>query len=252
MKFHVIIPARYESVRFPGKALIEIAGKPMVQHVYERAQESGAASVTIATDDERIINAAEKFNGHTCMTDIAHRSGTERIAEAIKILDLPDDAIIVNVQGDEPLIPPAIISQVAKNLNGNTDAAMATLCTPILELKDIFNSNIVKVVRDKNDYALYFSRAPIPWDRDAFPENNSNKIFDPSQYYFRHIGIYAYTVKFIHEYLSLESSPLEEIERLEQLRTLWHGKKIHVALAAEIPAQDVNSPEDLDLIKKFF
>lgn len=253
MKFHVVIPARYDSVRFPGKALVDIAGKPMIQHVYERAQQSGAASVTIATDDQRIIDAAHKFNGNVCLTATTHNSGTERIAEAVGILDLDANAIVVNVQGDEPLIPPSIIAQVAENLAQNKQAAMATLCTSILKTDDLFNSNIVKVVRDKNHNAIYFSRAVIPWNRDAFNTDEEKiSVTNISKNYFRHIGIYAYTVKFIHQYLAMEISPLEEIEKLEQLRTLWHGKKIHVDIAKEIPAQDINSKEDLEAIKKFF
>lgn len=249
MEFHAIIPARYASVRLPGKALRLLAGKPMVQHVYERAEQSGAASVTVATDDQRIADAVEKFGGAVCMTDAKHHSGTERIAEAVTLLKLPQDALVVNVQGDEPLIPPQIIQQVARNLAQNKEAAMATLCAPIIESADVFNSNVVKVLRDHQDFALYFSRAPMPWNRDLFQDQQRN-IPDVEQHYFRHIGIYAYRVNFIHEYLAWTPSPFEHIECLEQLRTLWHGKKIHVALAEAIPPQDINSEEDLQAVLK--
>ncbi len=252
MEFHVIIPARYQSVRLPGKALLDIAGKPMIQHVYEKAQQSGAASITVATDDQRIVEAVKAFSGDVCITNEKHRSGTERIAEAVKILDLRDDAIVVNVQGDEPLIPPRIIKQVADNLHNSQQASMSTLCTPILKTDDIFNTNIVKVICDKNDYAIYFSRAPIPWNRDTFKQNNVSDVPDVAEYYFRHIGIYAYNVNFIDRYLTWTNSPIEEIECLEQLRTIWHGEKIHVATAKEIPPQDVNSEEDVIAIKKYF
>jgi len=251
MDFHVLIPARYQSVRLPGKPLLKIAGKPMIEHVYRRAAESGANSVTVATDDERIAEAVLAFGGEVCMTDIKHRSGTERLAEAVKLLGFSEQAIVVNVQGDEPLIPPAIINQVATNLDTHTAAKVATLCTPILNSTDLFNTNIVKVVRDRNDYAIYFSRAAIPWDRDNFNQTNKSE-HKLSQNYFRHLGIYAYRVEFIHRYLSWESSALEDLECLEQLRTLWYGEKIHVATAVEIPAQDVNCEEDLVTLKKYF
>jgi 3-deoxy-manno-octulosonate cytidylyltransferase (CMP-KDO synthetase) len=253
MQFHVIIPARYQSVRLPGKVLLDIAGKPMIERVYWQAQQSGAASVTVAADDQCILDVVENFNGNACITATSHQSGTERIAEAAKILNLSPEDIVVNVQGDEPLIPPCIIKQVAQNLHQAPQAKMATLCAPLKNVDELFNTDIVKCVRDKNDFALYFSRASIPWERDVFKQNNEEVDFEKiTQHHFRHIGIYAYRVAFIQEYLSMQQSEIEQIEKLEQLRVLWHGEKIHVAIAEEIPAQDVNSYSDLEKIKHYF
>ncbi len=249
MKFTIVIPARYDSSRLPGKALLPIAGKSMLQHVYERAQQAGAARIIVATDDVRIEQAATQFGAEVCMTQKAHDSGTERIVEVVKKLAYADDDIIVNVQGDEPLIPVATIKQVAEDLGSQQLAAMSTLCSALRDPEELFNRNIVKVVRDKDNYALYFSRATIPWSRDAFMECEQGKKVDLTLYH-RHIGLYAYRVGFLKRYIEWARSPLEELERLEQLRVLWYGEKIHVADAVEISPQDVNTQEDLLKIRK--
>lgn len=245
MKFTVVIPARFASTRLPGKPLVDIGGKPMVQWVYEQAVKSGAHQVIIATDSTRIVDVVNGFGGEVCMTRLDHKSGTERLAEVIEQYALVDDDIIVNVQGDEPLIPPIIIQQVAKNL-ATSGAPMATLAVNIDKTDDIFNPNAVKVVTDKNGYALYFSRAAIPWDRDNF----SKTPIEIHQYVKRHIGIYAYRAGFINTYINWPSSPLEEIESLEQLRVLWYGEKIHVDLATENPAAGVDTPDDLARVRR--
>ncbi|MGO1191594.1 3-deoxy-manno-octulosonate cytidylyltransferase [Vibrio casei] len=245
MSFTVIIPSRYQSSRLPGKPLADIAGKPMVQWVYEQAKQAGADRVIVATDDVRIQTAVESFGGEVCMTSPDHQSGTERLAEVIKKMSIADDHIIVNVQGDEPLIPPSIIKQVAENL-ANSTAPMATLGVSIDEPQEVFNPNSVKVVTDKDGYALYFSRASIPWDRDAWASDNKT-IRQPLM---RHIGIYAYRAGFINTYIGWQPSALEQIESLEQLRVLWYGEKIHVALANEAPAAGVDTPEDLETVRR--
>lgn len=245
MKFTVVIPARFSSTRLPEKPLVDIGGKPMVQWVYEQAIKSGAHQVIIATDSMRIVDVVNGFGGEVCMTRLDHKSGTERLAEVIEKYALLDDDIIVNVQGDEPLIPPIIIQQVAKNL-AKSGAPMATLAVNIDKMDEIFNPNAVKVVTDKNGYALYFSRAAIPWDRDNF----SKTPIEIHQHVKRHIGIYAYRAGFINRYINWPSSPLEEIESLEQLRVLWYGEKIHVDLATENPAAGVDTPDDLARVRR--
>ncbi len=245
MSFTVIIPARYQSSRLPGKPLADIGGKPMVQWVYERACLSGAEKVIVATDDQRIVDVVTEFGGEVCLTRTDHQSGTERLAEVVERYQLPDDHIIVNVQGDEPLIPEVIIRQVADNLARNK-VPMATLAVEIDHADEVFNPNAVKVITDKNGFALYFSRASIPWDRDNF----SKKPPEIHRDLLRHIGIYAYRAGFIKTYLAWEPSPLEHIEALEQLRVLWHGEKIHVEVAIEAPPPGVDTPEDLEVVRK--
>ena len=244
MSFTVIIPARYQSSRLPGKPLADIAGKPMIQWVYEQSMKSGAAQVVVATDDDRIAQAVKAFGGDVCMTASTHESGTERLAEVIKKLGISDDQIIVNVQGDEPLIPPAVIAQVANNL-ASSMAPMATLAVEIQDEHEAFNPNAVKVLTDKDGYALYFSRATIPWDRDGFAKSKTLRF--PL---LRHIGIYAYRAGFINTYINWQPSELEKIESLEQLRVLWYGEKIHVAVAQETPPAGVDTPDVLELVRK--
>lgn len=244
MPFTVVIPSRYQSSRLPGKPLADIAGKPMVQWVYEQAMQAGAERVIVATDDERVKAAVEGFGGTVCMTSPDHQSGTERLAEVVKLMGIEDDHIIVNVQGDEPLIPPSIVRQVADNLAAST-APMATLAVEISDADEVFNPNAVKVVTDKDGYALYFSRATIPWDRDNFALDST--IAQPLM---RHIGIYAYRAGFINTYINWQPSQLEKIESLEQLRVLWYGEKIHVAVALEAPPAGVDTPEDLAAVRK--
>lgn len=245
MSFTVVIPARYQSTRLPGKPLADIGGKPMIQWVYEQAIQAGAEQVIIATDDSRVEQAALAFGGQVCMTSPNHESGTERLAEVVDKMAIPDDHIIVNVQGDEPLIPPAIISQVAHNL-ANSQAPMATLAVEISDEAEVFNPNAVKVLTDKEGYAMYFSRATIPWDRDNFAKQDKTIV----QPLMRHIGIYAYRAGFINTYINWEPTALEKIECLEQLRVLWYGEKIHVEVAKEAPAAGVDTPEDLEVVRK--
>ncbi|MEX0333708.1 3-deoxy-manno-octulosonate cytidylyltransferase [Vibrio tubiashii] len=244
MSFTVVIPARYQSTRLPGKPLADICGKPMIQWVYEQAIQAGADKVIVATDDSRVEQAVEAFGGQVCMTSPNHESGTERLAEVVEKMAIPDDHIIVNVQGDEPLIPPSIITQVAENL-ANSQAPMSTLAVEISDEAEVFNPNAVKVLTDKDGYAMYFSRATIPWDRDSFADNA--KII--KQPLMRHIGIYAYRAGFINTYINWEPTALEKIECLEQLRVLWYGEKIHVEVAKEAPAAGVDTPEDLEVVR---
>lgn len=244
MTFTAIIPARYASTRLPGKPLADIHGKPMVVHVMERARESGASRVVVATDHADVARAIELAGGEVCLTSPDHNSGTERLAEVIDRYGFADNEIIVNVQGDEPLIPPVIIRQVADNLAGSR-AGMATLAVPITTCEEAFNPNAVKVVTDAEGYALYFSRATIPWERDRFAESR-DAIGD---HFLRHIGIYAYRAGFIRRYVGWAPSQLEKIEMLEQLRVLWYGEKIHVAVAKEVPSVGVDTPEDLARVR---
>lgn len=243
MSFVIVIPARYGSTRFPGKPLIDIQGKPMVLHVMERAREAGADRVIVATDHIEILQVIKSAGGEACFTSSEHSSGTERLAEVIEKYRFSDTDIIVNVQGDEPMIPPIIIDQVAKNL-ANTCLGMATLAAPITNKVDLMNPNVVKVVVNALGHALYFSRAPIPWKRDGLMTEEKNRTA------LRHIGIYAYRVDFVRRYINWGKSPLEEIEKLEQLRVLWHGEKIHVDIVKKIPPQGIDSPEDLEKIRK--
>lgn len=244
MSFTVVIPARYQSTRLPGKPLADIGGKPMIQWVHEQALQAGADKVIIATDDERVELVVKSFGGEVCMTSPDHESGTERLAEVVEKMAIPDDHIIVNVQGDEPLIPPSIIAQVADNL-ANSQAPMATLAVEIDHEAEVFNPNAVKVVTDKDGYAMYFSRATIPWDRDNFA-GQQQTIAQPLM---RHIGIYAYRAGFINTYINWQPTTLEKIECLEQLRVLWYGEKIHVEVAKEAPAAGVDTAEDLEVVR---
>ena len=246
MSFSVIIPARFASTRLPGKPLADIAGKPMVVHVIERCLASAAARVLVATDDEQVADAVEKSGGEAIMTRADHVSGTDRLQEVAELLGLPDEHILVNVQGDEPLIPAAVINQVADNLAGNEHCAMATLCEPIERDADLFNPNIVKVVRNANQEALYFSRAPVPWHRDEFAKPSPTLHGDCWR---RHIGIYAYRVGFLHRYITWPVAPLEQVESLEQLRAMHHGVRIHVADACEAVPGGVDTEQDLQRMR---
>ena len=247
MSFRVVIPARHASSRLPGKPLLDIAGKPMVQHVYERACESGAAHVVVATDDQRIAEVVKGFGGEFCMTDVQHRSGTERLAEVVAQLGFGDDEIVVNLQGDEPLMPPKLLKQVADNLAAHVSVPMATLCTRIHTAAELFDPHVVKVVTDSQGYALYFSRAVIPWDRDAFAVTTEELPLNAEHY--RHLGIYAYRAGFIREYVSWPACHLESMESLEQLRVLWHGGRIHVDIALDSPGPGVDTPVDLERVR---
>jgi 3-deoxy-manno-octulosonate cytidylyltransferase (CMP-KDO synthetase) len=246
--FTVVIPARFASSRLPGKPLQDIAGKPMIRHVWEQACKSAARQVVVATDDVRIVEACEGFGARVLLTRSDHNSGTDRLAEVASQLELAADAIVVNVQGDEPLIPPAIIDQVAANLAAHPEAAIATLAEPIGEVEALFNPNVVKVSCDCNGLALTFSRAPLPWARDAFAASREQL---PAQVpYRRHIGIYAYRAQFLHDFVAWGPCWLEDTECLEQLRALWHGVRIHVADALQTPPAGVDTPEDLQRVRR--
>lgn len=245
LQFHVIIPARYASTRLEGKVLADIGGKPMIQHVYERALQSGATSVTIATDDDRVVKAAQRFGAPTCLTSSEHDCGTSRIAEACSILNFQDDTIVVNAQGDGIFVPPIIIQQVAENLSVQKNAQVATLYSKISTTAELFNPDIVKLVMDKFGFAMYFSRAPIAWERDNFPKDNPMQASLTTEHY-GHIGIYAYRPSLLKEYLSWSPSLIENVEKLEQLRILWHGYKIHAALAKANSPIEVNNADDLE------
>lgn len=242
--FKVVIPARYGATRLPGKPLRVLAGKPLVQHVFERAVDSGADEVVIATDDVRIRDAAEKFGAAVCMTSPQHRSGTERLSEVVSTMNYPAESIIVNLQGDEPLLQPSLIRQVADDLATHPDANITTLCTPLIQAAQLFDSNVVKLVMDHAGYALYFSRAPIPWDRERFASTSPIHL-DATASYFRHVGLYAYRCGFLREYVDRQPCRLEELESLEQLRALWFGYRIHVAQAAVEPIAGVDTEADL-------
>ncbi|MNF29150.1 3-deoxy-manno-octulosonate cytidylyltransferase [compost metagenome] len=246
--FTVVIPARYASSRLPGKPLQDIAGKPMIRHVWEQACKSSARQVLVATDDARIVEACNGFGAEVLLTRVEHNSGTDRLAEVAAALGLAPDAIVVNVQGDEPLIPPAIIDQVAANLAANPQAAIATLAEPIDDVAALFNPNVVKVVSDRHGLALTFSRAALPWARDAFAV--SREQLPANVPYRRHIGIYAYRAQFLHDFVAWGPCWLEDAECLEQLRALWHGVRIHVADARQAPPAGVDTAEDLERVRR--
>ena len=248
MAYTVVIPARYASTRLPGKPLLEIAGKPMIQRVWEQAGQCAAGRVVIATDDERIAATAEGFGAEVAMTSPDHPSGTDRLQQVAANLGLADDHVVVNVQGDEPLIPPAVIDQVAANLAANPGAGIATLCEPITDAEDLLNPNIVKVVADQSGRALYFSRAPIPWPRDAFAQ--ARDTLPAAGAWYRHIGIYAYRTGFLHDFVRWSPAVLETLEQLEQLRAMSHGVQIHVTPAvADVPG-GVDTPDDLERLRR--
>ena len=241
IEFRVVIPARYASSRLPGKPLVELAGKPMLQHVWERARESGAQQVVVATDDERIAAAATAFGADICMTSADHASGTDRIAEVVRQRGWADDDIVLNLQGDEPLTPPGVLAQAAEDLAVWPSASVATLATPLRPPARADDPNLVKVVLDLDGFALYFSRAPIPHWREGRPAD------DPLIR--RHIGIYAYRGGFLHKYGHLAPAPLEGAEQLEQLRVLAHGYRIHVSDVDWLPAGGVDVHDDIPAVE---
>lgn len=249
MHFRVVIPARYGSSRLPGKPLADIAGRPMVLRVLDRALEAGAESVVVATDDDRVRAAVEAAGHRALMTSPDHQSGTERLVEVVETLGWSDETLVVNVQGDEPLIDPVLIRDAARQLLLRADAVMATLAHPIHDHADFVNPNVVKVVADEAGYAVYFSRAPIPWPRDAFA---ARQPMPHELGALRHVGLYAYRAGFLRTYAGLAASPLERHEMLEQLRVLWHGYRISLALAASPPAPGVDTPDDLARVRARF
>ncbi|OAJ69422.1 3-deoxy-manno-octulosonate cytidylyltransferase [Methylobacillus sp. MM3] len=249
MSFKVVIPARHASTRLPGKPLLDIAGKPMVVRVAEQALASGAEEVVVATDHVAILDAVTAQGYRAVMTREDHVSGTDRIAEVAGILSWADNTIVVNVQGDEPLIDPVLIREVARNLAEHPEAAIATACHPIHDRESMFNPNVVKVVMDQAGYAMYFSRAPIPYARDAFSDGRREGALPAAMHAYRHIGIYAYKASFLHAYAQLAVSPVEQLESLEQLRAMWHGYRISVAVTAHAPATGVDTEEDLARVR---
>ena len=245
-EFLVVIPARLGSTRLPRKPLADLGGKPMVVRVAERAKQSNAQSVVVATDSAEIQAACDEHRIECLLTNPDHPTGTDRIAEVAQLLKLPANALIVNVQGDEPLIPAELINQVAQTLAANTDCAIATVATPIMDLAEIENPNVVKVVLDAHNTALYFSRAPIAWWRDGFTQG-INALPTPAP--LRHVGLYGYRVGFLREFPKLAQAPIEVTESLEQLRAMWHGHRIAVHVTDHSPGPGVDTPEDLARVR---
>lgn len=257
--FVAVVPARLASTRLPEKPLADIGGKPMVVRVAERALDAGAQRVLIATDDARVLRAVQAHGFEALLTRADHPSGTDRLAEVATTLALPDDTIVVNVQGDEPLIDPALVRDVASHLAAHPDCAIATAAHPIADAADVFNPNVVKVVLDARGVALYFSRAPIPWHRDAYAPQCGAQSIDiaampapPAGAVLRHIGLYAYRARFLRTYPTLAQAPIEQAEMLEQLRAMWHGERIAVRVTHEAPAPGVDTPADLERVRTLF
>ena len=247
MRFKVVIPARYASSRLPAKPLLDIGGKPMVVRVAERAVASGAEEVIVATDHADILKVVQEFGFTGLMTRESHVSGTDRLSEVAAHYGWQDEDVVVNVQGDEPLIDPALIQSVAANLNAHPQAAIATVCHAIHDKEAMLNPNVVKVVLDEEGYAMYFSRAPIPYPRDAFAQSLA---LPEGMSAYRHVGIYAYRAKFLHAYTKLTPTLIEQYEALEQLRALSHGYKISVAITPVVPHAGVDTAEDLALVRR--
>ena len=246
--FNVVIPARYASTRLPGKPLLDIAGAPMVVHVARRARASGASQVIVATDHEGIAAAVRSHGFEAEFTSTEHPSGTDRIAEVARKRRWPEHQIVVNVQGDEPLVEPEVINQLARTLASTQEAAIATVCCPLTDAANFANPNVVKVVLDARGHALYFSRACIPYPRDAFRDSASKLPADLPAY--RHIGLYAFRCQFLHAYSALTPAPIERFEALEQLRALWHGYRIAVTVSASAPLAGVDTEEDLARVRE--
>jgi len=256
MSVRIIIPARFHSTRLAAKVLSDIAGKPMIQHVYERAVASGADSVVIATEDERVAASAKKFGAPVCMTSADHQSGTERVAEAVVALGYDKNDIVVSVQADEPLIPSQLIYDLAQNLAKHNQVKTATMASKMTDPTDLTNPNVVKVVLDSHSCALYFSRASIPWDRAHFAALSDERsllaaLASHVNTYYRHIGMYAFRAGFLETYANLTASPIEKIESLEQLRILWHGHKMHVGITTLKIPPSVDTQADLDIIRSY-
>jgi 3-deoxy-manno-octulosonate cytidylyltransferase (CMP-KDO synthetase) len=253
-EFGVIIPARYASTRLPGKPLIDLGGKPMVVRVMEVAAAAGAAFAMVATDDQRVVDAVTAAGGEAMITSAEHETGTDRLAEVARRLRLDPDLIVVNLQGDEPALPTELVRRVAETLRQDPEASMSTLATPIRERRELFDPNVVKVVLDQASRASYFSRAPIPWLRSEFSgeaARDSAKQL-PEDTFLRHVGLYAYRVATLLSLSQTRPAPLELAESLEQLRALWLGMKIQVAVVPELPAPGVDTHEDAARVKKHF
>lgn len=244
--FRVVIPARFDSSRLPGKPLLDIHGKPMVQRVYERCLASRAAEVLVATDDERVAEAVRSFGGEACMTSREHSSGTDRVMEVAEQLGWSDETLVVNVQGDEPLLPASVINQVAASLDGQ--AGMATLCETVRSIRELRDTSAVKVLLDHQGRAIYFSRAPLPWCRDEFAEAASS--LPDFVTFYRHLGIYAYRVRVLRAFVAADEAMLEKAEKLEQLRALYQGIPVRVSIAEETVPPGVDTPEDLQRVRE--
>ena len=249
LSYHIVIPARFGSQRLPGKPLLDVAGKPLIQRVYECALQSDADTITVATDSQKILDAVESFDGRVCMTREDHLSGTDRVAEATQLLGLADDSLVLNLQGDEPLISPVLINQVARELLNTPEAMISSACCPIQSLAEYEDPNVVKVVRNQRQLAAYFSRAPIPWIRDDESKGPADMHWCEAR---RHLGIYAYRVGYLIRFCELTPAPTEVTEKLEQLRALWHGDTIVVCDASEIPGPGVDSRHDLRRVTEYF
>lgn len=250
VSFKVVIPARYASTRLPAKPLLDLGGKPMVVRVAERAQESGAEEICIATDHPEVLAAVEAHGFRALMTRTDHATGTDRLAEVVALRGWGDDTLVVNVQGDEPLIEPAVIVQTARQL-AQSGADIATVAHPLSDAAEFFNPNVVKVVCRGDGDAAYFSRAPVPYARDHFAKHGQASL--PADFpAYRHVGLYAYRAAFLSAYAGLSAAPTEQFESLEQLRALWHGYRISVALVDAAPAPGVDTPEDAERMRKLF
>jgi 3-deoxy-manno-octulosonate cytidylyltransferase (CMP-KDO synthetase) len=252
--FVAVVPARLASTRLPNKPLADIGGKPMVVRVAERALASGAEQVLIASDAQSVLDAAREHGIDAILTRADHPSGTDRLAEVAAHFGWSDDTIVVNVQGDEPLIDPALVRGVAAHLGANPDCAIATAAHPIADPAEVFSPNVVKVVLDARGVALYFSRAPIPWARDAYQPHwpDVASMPAPPAAVYRHIGLYAYRARFLRTYPALAQAPIEQIEALEQLRAMWYGERIAVLLTSDAPAPGVDTPADLARVRALF
>ncbi len=248
MNTYIVIPAHYESTRLAGKVLLDIAGKPMVQHVYERAKKSCADHDMIASDDKRVIDAAKNFGADVYMTKASHHSGTERTGEMVDQLKMADDDIVIVLQADEPLISVVILDQLMDVLKQKPELSVATLCEAIDTTEEVFNPNMTRVVLDKDNFALYFSHAPMPWYRDGFSKERKELPQDFN--YYRHIGIYGYRAAFVRRYIKMPASQIESVECLEQLRILWNGEHIYVAFAIEKSGPGVDTQADLNKVRK--
>ena len=246
MSFRIVIPARFASTRLPGKPLRDICGKPMIARVIEQAKKSDAEEVIVATDSHEIADAIADIDVKVCITREDHQSGTERLSEVIEQMGFDDDQILINLQGDEPMMPPVCLNQVGHALESDANVKMATLCTPLTDIEELFDPHAVKVVRDINDFALYFTRAAVPWSRDCF--NETPREMPKNQDYQRHIGLYGYRAGFIKQYLEWESSDIEKTESLEQLRVLYYGERIKVITAEIAPGPGVDTIEDLNRV----
>lgn len=253
-EFGVVIPARFASTRLPGKPLLDLGGKPMVVRVMELAARAGATFVVVATDDERVVEAVTLAGGEAILTSAEHETGTDRLAEVARRLHLEPDTIVVNLQGDEPALPPELLLRAAKALAEAPDAGLATLATPVRERRELFDPNVVKVVLDQGHKALYFSRAPIPWLRDepSFERGHEDEGALLEEMFLRHVGVYAYRVSTLLSLSQTRPAPLELAEKLEQLRALWLGIKIQVALVPELPAGGVDTEEDAVRVRTLF